>query len=258
MKNHFFISYFGNKRQEVERIYNNIPDFDKYNIIVEPYCGSSAFSYYVWLNNKNKNLSYVLNDNNKFIIELYSISKNIEKFNILYNDIIKIQETTTNKDLYKEVVKKAQNDLASYIYINKVYSIRVGLYPINRKFTKDSFNTFLNAPIIEFLRTANITIRNEDALKVYDEYKGNDKAIIFLDPPYLISNNSWYNDPKVNIYEYLFNNDILKEKALIILCLENIWIIKLLFKGKKTIVYDKKYQTKKKLTEHIIILNKNA
>lgn len=55
MKNHFFIPYYGNKRQEVDKIYNEIKDdIDKYDIIVEPFCGSSAFSYIYGLTIKTK------------------------------------------------------------------------------------------------------------------------------------------------------------------------------------------------------------
>ena len=79
MKNHFLISYFGNKRQEVKIIYEELK-FNDDNIntyyIVEPFCGSSAMSYYIWLNNRDKtNFKYILNDNNKFIIDLYNIAK---------------------------------------------------------------------------------------------------------------------------------------------------------------------------------------
>lgn len=257
-KNHFFIPYSGNKRKEVELIYDKIKDkIDTIDIIVEPYCGSSALSYYIWLNNKNKNLSYVLNDNNKFIYDLYNISKNNNNFINLYNSIIKIQEETTNKELYNKVVENAKNgDLASWLYINKVYCIRPGLYNQTKKFTIDSWNIFLNAPIIDFIRNAKISFLNLDALDVYNTYKNNEKAIIFLDPPYLCSDNSWYKNPNVNIYEYLFNNNINNEKAFILLCLENNWIIKMLFKNNDNIIYDKKYQPSKKDTEHIIITNK--
>lgn len=256
-QNHFLIPYYGNKRKEVVKIYDEIKDdIDKYKFIVEPFCGSSAFSYYVWLNNKDKNLTYVLNDNNKELFDLYNIAKDEIKFLKLYDDLDKIHKETTDKTKYLEICKKADSDLTSYIYIHKIYCIRAGLYPTNKQYSPDAFKTFLNAPIIEFIRNANIIFSNKDAISVYDEYKTNKKALIFLDPPYLASENSWYKDPKVNIYEYLFENDIIKEKALIVLCLEKNWIIKLLFKGKKSITYDKQYEATKKKTEHIIIINK--
>ena len=257
-KNHFMIPYYGNKRTEVEKIYNEIDDIDKYKTIVEPFCGTSAFSYYVWLNNKDKNLTYVLNDNNAFLIELYSIVKNEAKANELYEKLCKLNSETDTKEKYKEVCKKVDTDLLNFVYCNKVYNIRPCLYPTCKKFTNESFKSIINAPIIEFLRTANIKLSCKDALEVYKEYKSDKKALIFLDPPYLASENCWYKDPSVNIYEYLFENDILKEKALIILCLENNWIIKLLFKGKKSVCYEKKYETTKIKKEHIIILNKKS
>ena len=46
MKNHFYMSYSGNKREEVENIYNLI-DFNNIATIVEPFCGTCAMSYYI-------------------------------------------------------------------------------------------------------------------------------------------------------------------------------------------------------------------
>jgi len=49
-KNHFFIPYAGNKRSEVERIYESIKDkLDDIEYVVEPFCGTSAFSFYMSL-----------------------------------------------------------------------------------------------------------------------------------------------------------------------------------------------------------------
>lgn len=255
MKNHFLIPYHGNKRNEVERIYNLIESkINDIDIIVEPFCGSSAFSYYVWLKNKDKNLSYILNDNNNYINELYNLCKDNNKVIDIYNKLVILKETTTNKEKYLEICKNAkEGDLVSYIFINKIYTIRPGLYPSTKAISDKILDTFKNAPILEFLQTANIKICNKDGIEIYNEYRDNPKAVIFLDPPYIQSCNSFYNNPTTNIYEYLYNNDIEKEKAKIILCLENIWIIKLLFKDKKSIVYDKNYQMTKKKTEHIII-----
>ena len=254
MKNHFFYPYFGNKRQEVEKIYNEIENIDSYTHIIEPYCGSCALSFYIWMNDKDKNKTYILNDNDEKLIELFTISKDKTKFDKLCDDLDALHLTITNKDEYQKVVSKS--DLVSWIYIRKVCSFRIGLYPTNKKFNVDCFKNFRNAPIIDFFRNANIIISNKDGMEVYNEYKANPKALLFLDPPYLICDNNWYSKTNINIYEYLSENDISKEKALILLCLENIWIIKLLFKGKKHILYDKKYETTKKKTEHILVMNK--
>jgi site-specific DNA-adenine methylase len=46
--NHFVISYAGNKRKEVEKIYENIKDkLDDIDNIIEPFCGTSALSCYI-------------------------------------------------------------------------------------------------------------------------------------------------------------------------------------------------------------------
>ena len=68
-KNHFFIPYAGNKRSEVEKIYDSIKDkLNDIEYIVEPFCGTSAFSYYMSLRHP-KQFKYILNDNNKYLIE---------------------------------------------------------------------------------------------------------------------------------------------------------------------------------------------
>ena len=74
MKNHFYMPYYGNKRTEVEEIYNNI-DLTNIKIIIEPFCGSCAMSYYIWTQSKTK-MKYILNDNNPYMKQMYDIIKN--------------------------------------------------------------------------------------------------------------------------------------------------------------------------------------
>ena len=64
MKSHFYMSYFGNKRMEVETIFNN-QDFTNITTVIEPYCGSCAMSYYI--STQYSNIDYVLNDNNGYL-----------------------------------------------------------------------------------------------------------------------------------------------------------------------------------------------
>ena len=78
MKNHFFHSYFGNKREEVETIYNNI-NLDNIDTIIEPFCGSCALSFYISTLHPNK-YKYVLNDNDKNLTELLKITQDKIKF----------------------------------------------------------------------------------------------------------------------------------------------------------------------------------
>ena len=97
----------------------------------------------------------------------------------------------------------------------------------------------------------------DDALKVYEQFKNNERCMIILDPPYILTYNDFYFDNRINIYEYLNKNNISNEKAKIYLILENIWIIKLLFQNNFILFeYDKQYVLSKKQTSHILISNK--
>ena len=121
--------YYGNKRNEVEGLYNEIKDkLDEIEIIVEPFCGSSAFSYYLSLKHPKK-FKYILNDNNKYLIELYEISTNLEKINELI-ETLKIIHKDMNKEKYNIICKEERFE--NWVYKNKIYNIRPGLFPIGR------------------------------------------------------------------------------------------------------------------------------
>jgi len=75
------------------------------------------------------------------------------------------------------------------------------------------------------------------------------------------SYNGFYNgdnQKQVNIYEYLYYNNINNFNSNIYLILENTWIIKMLFESNNIIsTYYKKYEISKKQTCHIIITKIN-
>lgn len=251
MKNHFFIPYAGNKRNECENLYDEVKDkLDNIEFIIEPFCGTSAFSYYLSLKHPKK-FTYILNDNNKNLIELYKIvadeakfKKFIEDVNIILIDIDKIKYNALNK-----------NELIGWFIHNKIYAIRAGLFPSDIYKINKNINNIINCPIINFLRTEHIILENKDGIKIVEKYIDDERCLIFLDPPYLISCNQFYSNTDVNIYEYLCNNQIQNQKALFLLCLENNWIIKLLFNTNIKKEYNKLYQTSKKKTTHLIITN---
>ena len=251
MKNHFFMGYAGNKRNECEGIYNEIKDkLENITTIIEPFCGTAALSFYIHLKHP-KRFKYILNDNNKFLIQLYVIAKDetklIKLINLLDNKIKGL-----DKDKYDKICK--EETLLSWIITHKIYCIRAGLFPIKGKIIT-TFDYLKDCPVIHFLRTENITFYNSDAVIIMDKYKNDNKNFIFLDPPYLVSCNDFYKDAKVNIYEYLYNNKISDMQALLITCLESNWIIKLLFNGQIKKEYGKKYECSKKNTTHLIISN---
>lgn len=248
-KNHFIYSYAGNKRQEVEHIIGCM-SLKSITTIIEPFCGSSAVSYYISTLYPKK-YNYVLNDLDDKLIMLYNCAKDPEKLQKLEDDV-NILIIDINKEKYKNIIKN--DTLESHIVKNKIYAIRPGLFPLDYKHKKIDL---VNCPIVKFLQTENVNITSEDGILCYNRFKDDKHNMLFIDPPYLISCNDLYtNKQNCNIYEYLHKNDIKKEKAQIILCLENNWIIQLLFNKHTKKLYDKKYEMSKKKTQHVVITNK--
>lgn len=216
-KNHFIFGYAGNKRREVETICQFMP-LDEMAIIVEPFCGTSAFSCYISQLYPNK-FVYRLNDIDDKLIEVYHILQCPIKTKQLeddYNECIK--DMTAEK--YYEIV--ANNDILGYILSHKHYYMRIGNYNTIRKPSKGAF---CKSPIIKFLREETIHLSSIDGEEVMKEYQQSAHTLIYLDPPYLkTSNVSFYANSKnfFGIYNYVASPDIKNYKALIYLhVLEN-------------------------------------
>jgi len=246
-KNHFIFSYLGNKRNEIKEINDCIESYDV-EYIVEPYCGSCAFSYFLSIKYPRK-YKYILNDNNDNLINLLKLLTNnisLLEFEKKINDIC--SDINFNKDTYNKLT-----GLEGYYIKNKIQAIRVGLFPCNYKY---KYIDIKNCPIINFLINENITLLNIDGIKIYQEYKNKD-SIIFLDPPYLLADNSLYSNPSLNIYNYLYENKIKKETANIIISSEYNFLIYILFKKYKFNLYNKcNIGNKRQYKQHLIISNR--
>ena len=253
-KNHFIVGYSGNKREEIDEIMKHIED-KEYKKIIEPFSGTSAFSVFYHYEHKAPNTKYILNDSNKNLIEIYKLllpenkerlKTTIETLNSYLVDI--------NKEKY-DIIKK-KDTLESYIFINKVYAMRPGLFPTTRTIIK-SFNFIYDTLIYKFMQENhnNITLSCDEATNIIEKYKNDEDALIFMDPPYMLEYNKMYHDSRVNIYEYLYNNQISTYKAKTVLCLNDNWIIRLLFNTHIKESYKKLYQQSKKANTHIVITN---
>ena len=269
MKNHFFFSYAGNKREEVEHIYNKL-DLNNIETIVEPFCGSCAVSYYIWSQNKDKNYKYILNDLDNNLISLLRLIKD-GNYKDVEDDVNKKREEILTceddmdkaKKIYLEYVKNGK--INGYLLGRRYYSMRCGTFPLN-EFNKLNKKLDLSSyPMYEFITTADIELYNQDANKFIDKYD-NDKSFIFLDPPYIASSNNFYSTDTgeniANIYEILFYKKLSNFKCNIMICHENNWLFKILFNdyiNNDDDEYSKKYYNtikgKHKKTTHICIKN---
>ena len=147
----------------------------------------------------------------------------LSKFeNKINNEILPLIKS--NKESYDKYLKENKN-IYSWFIANKFYKIRPGLYPQNRACKNIDIK---KCSIYEFYKNNNITFTKLDGIEIYEKYKSNKNNLILLDPPYLMACNDFYADSKANIYEYLYNNRIEKEKAHVYLILENVRIIKII------------------------------
>ena len=107
MKNHFFFSYAGNKRNEVGNILSYIEscNFNNIETIVEPICGTSALSYYISTKYPKK-FNYVLNDFDENLITLYKLVSNDKKFKKFNKELNIKVKTIINKEAYDEIKKE--------------------------------------------------------------------------------------------------------------------------------------------------------
>jgi site-specific DNA-adenine methylase len=254
MTSYFIFSYLGNKRTEYKELkphlkLNNIKN------IIEPFCGSSAIAFNIWLEYGNK-FNYYLNDNSRELIDTYNIIKTEEPEDIL-KKLNEVKSRIKNKEDFNKIYKDPNKNIYEIITIRKVSSFRVGLFDINRYNPDNQFKlTPTQLKFFEFVKSPNVFITFNDWFKIFDEYKEDEKSVFILDPPYMASYNDFYESKTINVYEYFYNNDLNNFKSKIILMLEDIWIIKLLFKNKKVIsVYGKRYEITKNKTSHIIISN---
>jgi site-specific DNA-adenine methylase len=63
---HLYFCYIGNKRNEYKFIEDKF-NFDGIENIIEPFCGSAAISFNIWLKHKDR-FNYYINDNAKDLI----------------------------------------------------------------------------------------------------------------------------------------------------------------------------------------------
>jgi len=254
-KNHFFISYSGNKRNETDKLIPKI-DFNNKNKIIETFCGTSAISFHIWLEYGNQ-FEYYLNDNSKSLMSLYELFKNNTIDNI-NDEIKKINDQINNKEEWNYHYKNAPQTTYKELFYLKFSTLgRKGFYPQDRKAKKEIVLTQIQELFIKFIQAPYVYITCDDWYKLFNEFKDDEKAIIIFDPPYINSNNDFYLQKDLNIYQWFYDNNNTTFKSSIYFILEDIWIIRLLFnKFKALISYDKKYELSKKHTKHIILTNK--
>jgi site-specific DNA-adenine methylase len=240
----------------VTEIYSKIePVLDEIKTIIEPFCGSSAVSFYISTKHP-KRFRYILNDIDPSLTELYKIMqsdvKPFEKeINLLIDEFNTFKDDIKRKEWYNQL--KKSTSIYSYLFTNKYFNLRSCLYPTFDRLKSIKPFKFSDYPIYRFLQEEDVTILSKEGINIIQEYDYKDHLII-LDPPYISTCNSFYIGKDMNIYEYLLNNREFNSKLIIIL--EDIWMVNLIFKDYlRSKTYKKSYNLSQKKTNHVIFSN---
>jgi len=182
MSNHFLVSWTGSKRREINDI---IPYFNLDNIdtIIEPYCGSSAIS--VHLSEKEQKFKYILNDNDEKLISLYHIIKDYNELQYIEDEMNKILKGDIDEKTYYEIL--AKDTILSFILARTIYYARIGYYNSDKRQPKKV--NFTDKKITKFMREEDVQLYNIDAIDIIKNNIDNEKALIYIDPPYLKTRN---------------------------------------------------------------------
>lgn len=251
--NHFMIGYPGNKRLEFDNMYEEFKSVKKpIKYVVEPFCGTSAFSYFLSRYEPGK-YTYVLNDNNPFLIKLYHLCQDEKAIQEQIDRLEEIRKTIT-KEKYNEIRKNIKTDFETWLFCYKYHGKFLGSYPDRKDQFHRDLNVLKNAPIVNFLKTEKVILMNKDAIEVMKEYD-NEDSFIMLDPPYLETDNSHYVNADMSVYEYLENVKLKNFKASILMIVGTNWVMRLIFKEYIKKEYSKMYQAKKNVVKHLVISN---
>ena len=143
-----------------------------------------------YISTQQKNLNYVLNDNNEYLYDMFNIIRDddaLSKFeNKINNEILPLIKN--NKESYNKYLKENKN-IYGWFIANKFFKISPGIYPQNGVFKNIDIK---QCPIYEFYKNNNITFTKLDGIEIYEKYKSNKNNLILIDPLYLKACNDLY------------------------------------------------------------------
>lgn len=251
MSKQFIVNRLGNKKNDIKYFKEFLP-FDNIESVIEPFGGSFAVSRICYLDDKYQKF---VNDNDKRLYKVYTQPENYKK---MCEDLNTLANTHINEKgnvVYKTAIEKinqynGDKDLLEYWKQHKI-TLGTNIKVYKKLDFGDS---------IGMLKKINFS--NEDWLEYTKKFTGGEKNFIFLDPPYLFSDNSSYQECKginsditdilYKIYEILIDTNT---KAKIMLIINDMKILRWLYKDFIKGDYAKIYQIGKRKENHLIITN---
>jgi site-specific DNA-adenine methylase len=246
----FLFGRMGNKRNEIKHMIPYLPQ--DIETVVEPFGGSFALSriYYI---DKVKNIH--INDNDDELYELYT---NYKQYGDLTNTITNISNECINENnniIYEKCIEKIKED--GIDTNSKLYNIWFKLNVIRGRMIKlNKIKDFSESYTI----MEKIKFTNNDYKDIFKLYQNDEKAFLFLDPPYLFSDNSSYiscddtDTTQIPVDIKNFMDDPLT-KCKIMLVINDLALLRDMFKKYYKISYNITYQIGKKKNRHMILCN---
>ena len=242
------IRRIGSKQNDIKYFSHLLPL--EVETVIEPFGGSFAVIKFFYKDiNKYK---FHIND---FDDSLYYIYTHFEEYLQAFDIINEFYNKLEGYNYEKGIKIKAYIDelkindiIKEYIKTNFIFRGNMFKTPKNKNYDENERNILINS-----------LFTNEDYSNIFNKYKNDEKAFIFLDPPYLFSDNSGYfpqNENKDMTSILLDILELLKNaKCKVMLIINKLNIIEYLFKDFIRDEYLKTYAVTKKKMKHLIITN---
>lgn len=240
----------GNKQQDLKHFETYLPVDVKY--VVEPFGGTFAVSRLFYTDDKYKKF---VNDTDPVIYEIYKNPEKYNKLKIALNAIAIKHLNSKGEVNFKKFIKEVDETIQPSNMLDYWKKERI-VKNVIVKHVKNPSST----DQVSLMKK--IKFSNDDYLKIIDKFSKKKDAFIFLDPPYLFSDNSQYSnqngddtdmsDMVINILNIM--NDP-KTKAKIMLIINDLKLVRMIYGDLVKSSYSKMYGISNKKVQHLIIMN---
>ena len=167
-----------------------------------------------------------------------------------------INVVINKKDLYDLCKYKANKTDVEHLFLMKYSKFRKDLLRNEFKNKPDFKIKPLQLKFIEFIQFPNVLFINDEWETCFNHFKDDKKSLILFDPPYLKSDNSFFTQQSLNVYDYFLNNNFSTFNSKLVFIFEKIEDYSKLFNNYNTIAeYKVKYGYSKSIKNHIMISN---
>lgn len=239
--------YSGAKDKEMKEIKNFLPPLENINMIMEPFGGSFALTRH--LHNEFPDKEYYVNDIDPTIISIYQHMCDPKRCQQVITDI-KSFLPEIDKTKYN-LIKKTKT-VAAELFQRVFFNIAPGLFP--QKTVNINFEVMESFP-----QYGNVKFLHGNGIDMCEKFKDNPSVFLFLDPPYVCTDNKWYSNSTSDVnklFEFLKTLNTCDAKILLVID-DNVLVrtfidsCKLKIVGKTTV----RYGRSKKMATHLYVSN---